>query len=144
MTPLSRTALPRDTVLMTRFLIGTILVRRLPECLLTGRIVETEAYLPDDPACHAFAGHTFRNASLFLEPGHAYVYRAYGTSWMLNVSAESQGIGAGVLIRAAETLAGIPLMTPHWTAPTFATMAGCGSRKPIARHPRLVPARASA
>jgi DNA-3-methyladenine glycosylase len=77
---------------------------------MTGRIVETEAYLAGDAACHAFRGVTPRNRSLFLERGHAYVYRAYGTAWMLNVSGESEGIGEGVLIRALEPLHGIALM----------------------------------
>jgi DNA-3-methyladenine glycosylase len=53
---------------------------------------------------------TPRNRSLFLERGHAYVYLAYGTSYMLNVSSEKAGIGAGVLIRALEPLEGIPIM----------------------------------
>jgi DNA-3-methyladenine glycosylase len=53
---------------------------------------------------------TRRNRSLFLERGHAYIYLAYGSSWMLNVSSEMPGIGAGVLIRALEPLEGIPVM----------------------------------
>ena len=53
---------------------------------------------------------TRRNRSLFLERGHAYIYLAYGSSYMLNVSSEMPGIGAGVLIRALEPLEGIPIM----------------------------------
>src|SRR2546423_6733324 len=53
---------------------------------------------------------TRRNRSLFLERGHAYIYLAYGSSYMLNVSSEMPGIGAGVLIRALEPLQGIPIM----------------------------------
>jgi DNA-3-methyladenine glycosylase len=53
---------------------------------------------------------TRRNRSLFLNRGHAYVYICYGTSFMLNVSSESPGVGAGVLIRALEPLQGIDLM----------------------------------
>jgi DNA-3-methyladenine glycosylase len=53
---------------------------------------------------------TRRNRSLFFEQGHAYVYLAYGVSYMLNVSSEMPGIGAGVLIRALEPLEGIPIM----------------------------------
>jgi DNA-3-methyladenine glycosylase len=72
--------------------------------------VETEAYVVGDAAGHAFRGPTRRNRSLYLERGHAYVYLAYGISWMLNVSSERPGIGAGVLIRALEPLDGIALM----------------------------------
>ncbi len=107
---LSASELPADTVALARFLIGRLVVRQLACGLASGRIVETEAYLPDDAACHAAAGLTPRNASLFLAAGHAYVYRAYGRSWMLNVSSEAEGVGAGVLVRALEPLQGIALM----------------------------------
>jgi DNA-3-methyladenine glycosylase len=69
--------------------------------------------LQGDAACHAFNGMTPRNRSLYLERGHAYVYLAYGTSWMLNVSSLSTGEGEGVLIRALEPLVGIPAMARH-------------------------------
>jgi DNA-3-methyladenine glycosylase len=85
-------------------------VRQAAGAVAAGRIVETEAYLPDDPACHAFRGMTPRNRSLFLGHGHAYVYLCYGTSYLLNVSSEAAGIGAGVLLRALEPLHGIELM----------------------------------
>jgi DNA-3-methyladenine glycosylase len=102
--------LPIDTIALARFLIGTVLVRELPEGVASGRIVETEAYVVGDAAGHAYRGMTPRNRSLFLERGHAYVYLAYGISYMLNVSSEMPGIGAGVLIRAIEPLEGIPIM----------------------------------
>jgi DNA-3-methyladenine glycosylase len=108
--PLQRAAIPRDTVALARFLLGKIVVRRLSSGILTGRIVETEAYLEADPACHAFRGMTPRNRSLFLEAGHAYVYLCYGTSYMLNVSSEEAGTGAGVLLRALEPVAGVEHM----------------------------------
>jgi len=76
---LTRAQLPRETVALARFLIGKIVVRVLPEATLAGRIVETEAYIQGDSACHAFNGMTPRNRSLFLRHGHAYVYLAYGT-----------------------------------------------------------------
>jgi len=85
-------------------------VRQLKAGTATGRIVETEAYLEADPACHAFRGITPRNRSLFLDVGHAYVYLCYGTSYLLNVSSEEAGTGAGVLLRALEPLSGIEHM----------------------------------
>ncbi len=108
--PLERAAIPRDTVALARFLLGKIVVRRLRAGIACGRIVETEAYLQSDPACHAFRGMTPRNRSLFLEAGHAYVYLCYGTSYLLNVCSEDAGTGAGVLLRALEPLAGIEHM----------------------------------
>ena len=105
-----RAELPADAAALARWLVGKLVVRELPDGRISGRIVETEAYLPGDAACHAFRGITPRNRSLFLPAGHAYVYRAYGTCWMLNVSAGPQGVGAGVLIRALQPLEGVPLM----------------------------------
>jgi DNA-3-methyladenine glycosylase len=108
--PLARSELPIDTTSLARYLIGKIVVRELPEGVASGRIVETEAYVIGDAAGHAFRGITRRTRPLFLERGHAYVYLAYGTSYMLNVSSELPGIGAGVLIRALEPLEGISIM----------------------------------
>ncbi len=108
--PLARSELPIDTVFLARYLIGKLLVREVPEGVASGRIVETEAYVVGDAAGHAYRGMTRRNRSLFLERGHAYIYLAYGSSYMLNVSSETPGIGAGVLIRALEPLEGIPIM----------------------------------
>lgn len=107
---LARSELPSETLELARFLIGKIVVRTTPDGLMSGRIVETEAYPPGDAAGHAWRGQTARNRSLFLSPGHAYVYLAYGLSFMLNVSSEAAGVGAGVLIRALEPLDGIEAM----------------------------------
>ena len=107
---LDRAELPVDTVELARFLIGKMLVRMLAEGVAGGRIVETEAYGIGDPAGHAYRGMTPRNRALFLERGHAYVYLAYGISFMLNVSSETSGVGAGVLIRAIEPTDGIAIM----------------------------------
>lgn len=107
---LSRDELPIETVKLARFLIGKTLVRQLPRARLTGRIVETEAYVVGDAAAHSFRGKTARNGALFLERGHAYVYFVYGNHFMLNVSGAREGVGEGVLLRAVEPLEGIERM----------------------------------
>ena len=73
--PLPRAELPVDTVSLARYLIGKMLVREMAEGVASGCIVETEAYVVGDAAGHAYRGITPRNRSLFLERGHAHVYR---------------------------------------------------------------------
>ena len=107
---LRRTELPVYTVSLARYLVGIVVVHVTDDGRLSGRIVETEAYPVGDSAGHAFRGETRRNAALFLGRGHAYVYFAYGSSFMLNVASEAVGVGAGVLLRALEPLEGIDRM----------------------------------
>lgn len=73
-------------------------------------IVETEAYRPEDPACHAYKGPTMRNRNIFAGPGIAYVYVSYGVHHLLNVVCEEEGVGSAVLIRAIRPTGGIDLM----------------------------------
>jgi DNA-3-methyladenine glycosylase len=120
---ITRSQLPCDTVELARYLIGKIVVRATPEGVLSGRIVETEAYPVGDAAGHAYRGETPRNRVLFLEPGYAYVYLAYGVSEMLNVSSEAAGVGAGVLIRALEPLEGIAAMQQNRGVQTLRDLA---------------------
>jgi DNA-3-methyladenine glycosylase len=108
--PLQRQSLPIDTIELARYLIGKTLLHDLPAGRLSGRIVETEAYPPGDAAGHAFRGKTRGNQSLFLGPGYCYVYFTYGSSFMVNVTSEEPGVGAGVLLRALEPLEGIEIM----------------------------------
>lgn len=110
---LRRAELPVPTVALARYLIGKLIVRELAAGKLVGRIVETEAYPPQDPAAHHYRGQTPRNGSMYLSRGHAYVYFTYGNHFMLNVSAEEAGTGGGVLIRALEPLEGIELMKAY-------------------------------
>jgi len=107
---LLRAELPVDTVKLARYLVGKVIVHDTTNGRLSGRIVETEAYPVRDAAGHAFRGMTPRNRFLFLERGHAYVYLVYGVSLLLNVTSETAGVGAGVLLRAVEPLDGIELM----------------------------------
>jgi len=102
--------LPEETRALARALVGCVLVRRSVDGIAAGRIVETEAYLPRDPACHAFGGKSARNATLFGPPHRAYVYQIYGTSFCFNLSSEADGLGAGVLVRALEPIDGLDLM----------------------------------
>jgi DNA-3-methyladenine glycosylase len=110
---LRRSELPVDTVALARFLIGKIVVHELPEGRISGRIVETEAYPPGDPAGHHYRGPTPRIRSMYLSPGHAYVFFNYGAHFMLNVVSEPEGIASAVLIRALEPLEGVELMQRH-------------------------------
>ena len=125
--PVRRADLPVDTVELARWLIGRTLIHAETEGRTSGRIVETEAYVVGDAASHAFRGPTPRNRSMFLAPGHAYVYFIYGTWFALNVSAEAEGIGAAVLIRALEPLDGLALMAARrGTAVPFDLARGPG------------------
>jgi len=120
---ITRSELPVDTVELGRWLVGKVVVRATPDGVVSGRIVETEAYPVGDPAGHAYRGETARNHALFLKPGHAYVYLAYGVSYMLNVSSEAAGVGAGVLIRALEPIEGIEAMQRNRRVETLRDLA---------------------
>jgi DNA-3-methyladenine glycosylase len=101
----------RDPRLVAPELLGKILVRREGKKILTGRIVEVEAYLGEnDPASHSARGETPRNAVMFGPPGFVYVYFIYGNHYCMNVSCLPKGIAGGILFRALEPLEGIEQM----------------------------------
>ena len=108
--PLERAFFARTADLVAPDLLGHALLRRTPEGWSGGWVVEVEAYLPHDPASHAFRGPTPRNAVMFGPPGHAYVYFIYGVHWCFNAVCGAVGAADAVLIRALEPAFGIPWM----------------------------------
>jgi DNA-3-methyladenine glycosylase len=109
--PLPRDFYVRDPRVVSRDLLGKVLVRRQPGGRLTARIVEVEAYLgKNDPASHSFNGRTDRNFVLFGPPGLTYVYFIYGNHYLFNVSCRPDGEAGGVLFRALEPISGIEQM----------------------------------
>jgi DNA-3-methyladenine glycosylase len=115
--PLPRKFFERHPRIVARQLLGKVLVRRLPDgTLLSGRLVETEAYLGregNDPAAHAYGGQTQRNAVLFGPPGHAYVYFTYGMHYCMNISCQPEGRAGCVLLRAVQPLEGVDIMAAN-------------------------------
>lgn len=109
--PLPRDFYTRDPRVVSRQLLGKVLVRRQGRKLLTARIVEVEAYLgQDDDAAHSARGRTPRNFVLFGPPGLSYVYFIYGNHYLFNVSCLPDGEAGGVLFRALEPISGIEQM----------------------------------
>ncbi len=107
---LAQTFYAQETITVAKELLGCFLVHLEREETTLGRIVETEAYLWNDPAAHAFVGKTKRNSVLFGPVGHAYVYFTYGMHHCVNAVTGPEGRGEAVLIRALEPLQGIPVM----------------------------------
>ena len=105
-------------------LLGKYLVRRHPDGVRAGRIVETEAYIgPQDLACHAARGRTPRTEVMFGPAGHAYVYFIYGMYHMLNLVTEAKDYPAAVLIRAIEPVRGVALMKQRRRTDTVCALA---------------------
>jgi len=108
---LPRSFFNRDPRVVARELLGKLVVRREGRKLMSGRIVEVEAYMGSgDLAAHAAAGRTARNQVLWGPPGHAYVYFIYGMYFCLNISCLPDGEAGCVLIRALEPVDGLAEM----------------------------------
>ncbi|MDQ3834694.1 MAG: DNA-3-methyladenine glycosylase [Actinomycetota bacterium] len=108
---LQRTFYKQDPRLVAVDLLGCTLVHETAEGVTSGMIVETEAYRPEDPACHAYKGLTMRNRTIFGRPGLAYVYLSYGVHKLLNAVCEEEGVGSAVLIRALRPHQGLEIMS---------------------------------
>ena len=100
----------RNTVKVAKELLGKYLIHKTKDGTTIGKIVETEAYLSNDPGSHSSIGKTKRNEKMFGKPGKAYIYLIYGMYNCFNVVTKPKGIGEAVLIRALEPVSGINLM----------------------------------
>ncbi len=112
---LSKDFFARKTDTVARDLLGKLIVRKTKKGILSGKVVETEAYFGNgnDPASHAYKGPTARSSIMFGEPGRAYVYFNYGVHWLLNfVAKEGNGAGA-VLVRAVQPVEGVDEMAKN-------------------------------
>ncbi|HEY6395238.1 MAG TPA: DNA-3-methyladenine glycosylase [Candidatus Binataceae bacterium] len=108
---LAREFYARPVLVVASECIGKVLVHRTPHGEAAGRIVEAEAYRgPKDLAAHSSRGLTKRTAAMFGPPGHAYVFRLYGSSWAMNLVVASEGEPHAVLIRGVEPVRGLELM----------------------------------
>lgn len=121
----------RDPLELARDLIGSYLVSTSPDGVVAIRVTEVEAYRGShDPASHAFRGPTARNATMFGDGGHLYVYRHMGLHYCANVAANVPGVGHGVLLRAGEVVAGRELALARRTA-----RGVCRTDRDLARGP---------
>ena len=99
-----------DTLTIAKNLLGYTFIHESEEGKTAGIIVETEAYLQDDPACHAYRKKSVRNAPMFGKAGTIYVYQIYGMHFCVNISTNLEDVGEAILIRALEPTEGLELM----------------------------------
>ena len=104
---LDRSWFARDAPVVAPDLLGKRLIADVDGVVCSGRIIEAEAYMPDDPASHTFNGRTPRNSVMFEPGGYLYVYLSYGIHHCANVVTGPQGSGQAVLIRALDRVAEI-------------------------------------
>ncbi|MDB6017775.1 MAG: 3-methyladenine glycosylase [Pedosphaera sp.] len=111
--PLPRKFYEPSAEVVASQLLGHYLIRNTPHGPCGGAIVETEAYLTDDPAAHSFVGLTSRNRVMWDAAGYSYVYFIYGNHFCFNAVCRPKGIAEAVLVRAVEPLAGLDIMRAH-------------------------------
>ena len=109
-TPLPREFYAPTADVVAPALLGHFLLRRVGGEWLGGEIVETEAYLVGDPACHAYVRETARNRVMWGEFGHAYVFKIYGGYFCVNAVCQPRGVAEAVLVRAIEPRFGVEQM----------------------------------
>ena len=107
MQKLPRSFYTQRTLTVAKELLGKIFIHKIGRRSISGMIVETEAYLFNDPASHSFRGLTERNRPMFYTGGFLYVYFTYGMHYCANIVTFKEGIGEAVLIRAVEPIDGI-------------------------------------
>lgn len=110
---LQRAFYTQKTTEVAKKLLGKLIYHKVNGAELLARIVETEAYTQNDPACHANRGVTPRNQVMFGPGGYVYVYFTYGNHWLLNFVTAKEGFGEAVLIRAVEPIKGVSAMRLH-------------------------------
>lgn len=105
---LNRNFYTQDALNVAKELLGKYIVRKIGKKKLTGKIIETEAYIgPKDRASHAYKGRrTARNRAEYLIGGHIYIYLVYGMYWQFNISTAKAGAPECVLVRGLELSAG--------------------------------------
>jgi DNA-3-methyladenine glycosylase len=105
----------RKTLIVAQDLLGCILIHKSEDSELSGRIVETEAYLGiNDKAAHSYnCRHTPHMDPLYKMGGFAYIYQLHGYNYCFNVVTEKAGVPQAVLIRALEPLVGLELMSQN-------------------------------
>ncbi len=111
--PLPRSFYEPSAALVAPRLLGHWLIRRTARGHCGGVIVETEAYLANDPACRGYRRETSRNRSMFGPPGHAYVYFIYGNHYCFNTVCCPEGIAEAVLVRAIEPTLGEGILSAN-------------------------------
>lgn len=135
--PLDRDFFDRPSDVVAPDLLGRVIVHGS----VAVRLSEVEAYggPGQDPASHTYRGRTPRNAVMFGDPGHLYVYFTYGMHYCANLVCMPAGTGSAVLLRAGEVVAGVHTARvrrmPHADGPDLEGLARRIPDRDLARGP---------